>query len=212
MSGPEIFDVEQGTPEWFACRAGLPTASEFSTVQAKGKDGGSSATRRNYLLRLAGEVLTGEPAPAGYQNADMLRGQDQEDEARALYALTYGPVTRVGFIRNGQKGASPDSLIGADGGLEIKCAIPSVQIDRLLKGRLPPEHAAQVHGSIWVAEREWWDFMSYCPMLPPLVVRVHRDEAYIAKLSAAVVAFNEELESVVASIRTYQNFKRQAAA
>ena len=43
----EIFDFPQGSPEWHAIRAGLPTASEFSTVMAKGKTAGSeSVTRR----------------------------------------------------------------------------------------------------------------------------------------------------------------------
>ena len=35
---------------------------------------------------------------------------------------------------------------------------------------------------------------------------------YIAALAKAVDAFNEELDSIVQSIRTYQNFKTQAAA
>jgi len=208
----EIFDCEQGTPEWFSCRAGVPTASEFSTVMAKGKDGGVSITRKKYLYRLAGEILTGEPAPEGYSNDFMVRGHELEDEARNLYAFMLDvEPQRVGFLRNGAKGCSPDSLLGTDAGLEIKVAIPAVQIERLQRGTLPPEHRAQVLGSMWVAERATWDFVSYCPKLPPLILTVPRDEAYIAQLSKAVDAFNDELESVVASIRTYENFKAQAA-
>lgn len=207
----QIIDCEQNSPEWMEARCGIVTASTFAKVLAQGKDGGASVGRRDLLLRLAGEVLTGEPAPEGYRNADMDRGHELEPEARSLYALRYETPTRVGFIRNGRKGASPDSLVGTNGGLEIKCAIPSVQIDRLLKGRLPPEHVAQVQGSLWVSEREFWDFMSYCPGLPPLIVRVQRDDAYIANLAKAVDAFNDEIDSIVASIRTYENFKREAA-
>lgn len=208
----EIFDCVQGEPEWFAVRAGIPTASEFATVMAKGKDGGASITRAKYLRQLAGEILTGEPAPEGYTNVHMDRGKAMEDEAREHYAFTNDvEPQRVGFIRNGTKGCSPDSLVGANGGLEIKTAIPAVQIERLQRGSLPPEHKAQVQGSIWTAEREWWDFVSYWPRLPPLTVRVYRDEEYIAQLAKAVDAFNEELEAVVASIRTYENFKRAAA-
>ncbi|MDB6035968.1 MAG: hypothetical protein JWM16_6306 [Verrucomicrobiales bacterium] len=207
----EILDCEQNSPEWLEARCGLVTASTFAKVLAQGKEGGASVGRRDLLLKLAGEILTGQPAPEGYRNADMDRGHEQEGEARSLYAFTYEPVQRVGFIRNGRKGASPDSLVGTKGGLEIKCAIPSVQIDRLLKSRLPPEHVAQVQGSLWVSEREHWDFMSYCPGLPPFIHRVYRDEPYIATLAKAVDAFNEELDSIVASIRTYENFARQAA-
>jgi len=204
----EILDVEQGSDEWFAARAGIPTASEFATVRAKGKDGGVSVTRRSYMLKLAGEVLTGEPAPEGYSNSFMERGKVLEDEARTLYAyMRDADPLLVGFIRNGAKGASPDSLIGSTGGLEIKSAIPSVQIDRLQRGKLPAEHVAQVQGNIWVAERDWWDFMSYCPKLPPLILRVPRDDQYISELTKAVDAFNEELAAVVASIRNYENLR-----
>jgi hypothetical protein len=211
---PEIFhDLEQGSEEWFAVRAGLPTASEFKTVQASGKSGSESITRAKYMRQLAGEILTGEPAPAGYSNDHMLRGQEQEDDARRLFSLItdYEPI-RVGFVREGRAGCSPDSLIGEDAGLEIKCAIPAVQIERLQLGRLPPEHVAQVQGSLWVTGRQQWHFVSYCPRLPPLIVRVERDEPYIASLASAVAAFNGEVDNIVQSIRTYQDFKGQAAA
>lgn len=211
---PEIFhDLEQGSEEWFAARAGLPTASEFKTVQASGKGGAESITRAKYMRQLAGEILTGEPAPAGYSNDHMLRGQEQEDDARRLFSLItdYEPI-RVGFVREGRAGCSPDSLIGEDAGLEIKCAIPAVQIERLQLGRLPPEHVAQVQGSLWVTGRQHWHFVSYCPRLPPLIVRVERDETYIANLANAVAAFNGEVDNIVQSIRTYQDFRGQAAA
>lgn len=211
---PEIFhDLEQGSIEWFEARAGLPTASEFKTVQASGKGGGESITRAKYLRTLAGEILTGEPAPSGYTNDHMARGHEQEDDARRLFSLiTDLEPIRVGFVREGRAGCSPDSLIGENAGLEIKCAIPAVQIERLQLGRLPPEHVAQVQGSLWVTGRQHWHFVSYCPRLPPLIVKVERDEMYIANLAKAVEAFNEELDSIVDAIRTYQDFKGQAAA
>ena len=210
---PEIFhNLEQGSEDWFIARAGLPTASEFKTVQANGKGGSESITRAKYMRQLAGEILTGEPAPAGYSNDHMLRGQEQEDDARRLFSLItdYEPI-RVGFVREGRAGCSPDSLIGEHEGLEIKCAIPAVQIERLQLGRLPPEHVAQVQGSLWVTGRRAWHFVSYCPRLPPLIVKVERDEVYIANLAKAVEAFNTELDNIVQSIRTYQDFKQVAA-
>lgn len=209
----EIIECEQGSPAWFAARAGLPTASEFSTILAKGKDGGASVTRAKYMRQLAGEILTGEAAPEGYSNAHMERGKIMEDEAREVYAfMTDEEPLRVGFIKNGRAGASPDSLLGDVGGLEIKTAIPAVQIERLQRGTLPSEHVAQVQGCLWITGRQWWDFVSFWPRLPPLIVRVERDEAYIAKLAEAVEAFNTELDNIVQSIRTYQDFKGQAAA
>jgi hypothetical protein len=199
----QIIDCEQGSDEWFSARAGIPTASEFHTVMAVGPKGGKSLTRVDYLNKLAGEILTGEPMN-NYVSSDMERGKQMEDEARDLYAFQTGTeLQRVGFIRNGDKGASPDSLIGDKGGLEIKSAAAHVQIKRLLADELPSEHRAQVQGSMWVAEREWWDFISYCPKLPLFIKRVYRDEAYIKSLALAVELFNSELQQTVEYIRRY---------
>lgn len=199
----QIIDCEQGSPEWFAARLGLPTASEFHTVMAKGKDGGASVTRKTYMRKLAGEILTGQPAE-NYSNGYMDRGKAMEDEARSFYGFTRAAeLTRVGFIVNGPKGCSPDSLIGDKGGLEIKTAAAHIQIERLEKDQLPPEHKAQVQGNLWVTERAWWDFVSYWPGLPLLVVHVARDEAYIKQIAEAVDAFNAELNELIEKIRSY---------
>ena len=207
----EVVSCEQGSAEWFAARMGIPTASEFATVMAKGKDGGRSVTRDRYMRQLAGEVLTEEPAPEGYSNGFMERGKLLEEDARSLFAFMHDVEPElIGFIRNGRKGASPDSLIGTDAGLEIKTAIPAVQIERLQQNRIPPEFVAQVQGSLWVSERDHWHFLSYCPKLPPLIVRVGRDETYIKRISDAVDAFNEELDNLVNSIRGVDQFRRVA--
>lgn len=198
-----VHECEQGSPEWFARRMGIPTASEFSTILAKGKGDSESKTRLAYMRKLAGEVLTGEPMDS-YTNVHMERGKAQEDEARNFYCFERDcDVTRVGFVTNGNKGCSPDSLIGDIGGLEIKTALAHIQIERLEKNELPPEHKAQVQGSIWICERDWWDFVSYSPRLPLLIVRVQRDDGYIANLAGAVDKFNTELNELVDRIRRY---------
>lgn len=195
----QIFDMDQGDADWFQARLGIPTASKFATVMAKGE----GKTRSEYMRRLAGEIITGEPTET-FTSVHMERGKTMEDEARETYAfLETADITRVGFIRNGNKGASPDSLVGTNGGLEIKTAMPHIQIDRLERDRLPPEHKAQVHGNIWLAEREWWDFVSYWPRLPMLTVRVYRDEQYIKEMSSEIDRFNDELAELVERIRAY---------
>ena len=200
-------DIIQGSPEWFACRAGIPTASKFSTVMAKGE----GKTRSEYMRKLAGEIITGEPTEQ-FSNVHTDRGNAMEDEARETYAfINEAEITRVGFIRNGSKGASPDSLVGTNGGLEIKTALPHIQIDRLERDRLPPEHKAQVQGNLWISEREWWDFVSYWPKLPVLQVRVYRDEEYIKTMSDEIDRFNDELAALVERIRNYGTEQREAA-
>lgn len=197
----QVIDCAQGSPEWFQARLGIPTASMFATVMAKGKGGGESATRKTYMMKLAGEILTGDQMDS-FSNVHTERGKEMEPDARNLYAFMVDVEPQiVGFVRNGQKGASPDSLVDANGGLEIKTALPHIQVERLLANRVPPEHKAQVQGQLWVAEREWFDFVSYWPKLPLLIVREYRDEEYIKTLSEAVDAFNDELAAVVDKIR-----------
>lgn len=199
----EIWDGEQNSEDWKLARCGIVTASQMKTVIANGKGGGESVTRRKYLYQLAGEILTGEPTET-YSNHHMQRGHDLEEEARSYYAfLTDTKPELVGFIRNGDKGCSPDSLIGTDGMLEIKTALPSILIELIFKDQFPPEHKAQTQAQLWIAEREWIDLTVYWPGIPTLIKRATRDEHYIAKLSSEVSRFNEELAEIVAKLRSY---------
>lgn len=204
----EVFDdLEQGTDEWLRVRSGIPTSSMFSAVLAKGQ----GKTRRSYMLQLAGEIITGEPTES-FKNAHMERGHEMEPDAREAYAFITGQTpVEVGFVRNGQKGCSPDSLINDDGMLEIKSKLPARLIDCLLKDEFPSEHKAQCQGAIWVAEREWIDIAVYWPGLPLFIKRATRDEPYIAELSAAVSAFNVELAGVVEKVRAYGQAEQEAA-
>jgi hypothetical protein len=196
-------NLEQGTAEWRMVRCGIPTASMFKTVLARGKGAAESLTRRKYMLQLAGERVTGELAET-YSNGHMERGRMMEAEARAYYEmLTDSECQQVGFIRNGDKGASPDSLLGDAGLLEIKTCLPSILIEMLLKDQFPPEHKAQTQGQLWVAEREWVDLMVFWPNMPPLIKRAYRDADYISKLELEVSAFNYELAEVVERILSY---------
>lgn len=207
---PEIIACDQGTDEWFRSRLGIPTASEFSTIMAKGKAGAESKTRQTYLYKLAGEIITGEPMES-YSNAHMERGKAMEDEARSLYEfMTDQSCERVGFIRSGRKGASPDSLVGSNGLVEIKTKLPHLLIEALFRGEFPPEHRAQCQGQLWVADREWIDIAVYWPGMPLFITRAKRDEEFIKQLSDAVDAFNEELDGIVARVRAYEQRKEAA--
>ena len=194
----EVFDCLQGSEEWHQCRLGIPTASEFKSVMAKGE----GKMRRTYMMKLLGERFTGEPAE-NYTNDHMMRGKTMEDDARRAYAFEYEvQLTPVGFIRNGGKGCSPDSLIGSNGLVEIKTKLPHLQMEVMIQGELPSEHRAQVQGALWVCEREFCDFVSYWPRLGPHVIRVKRDEAYIKNLAGEVARFNDELEMLTAMLIT----------
>jgi hypothetical protein len=199
MSKIEIFDFPQKSPQWYAARAGIPTASMFATVMAQGE----GKIRNAYMRKLAGELLTGIPMES-YSNDDMERGVEQEPEIRSRYAFMHdADIMPVGFIRNGGKGCSPDGLIGDEGMVEFKSAAPHVMIEILMAGEVPKKHLPQCYGNLWVAERRWIDLViGSSPKLPLYVHRITRDETYIRKITGAVADFNIELRQMVEKIRS----------
>jgi hypothetical protein len=196
----EVFkDIEQNTEEWFKIRCGLPTASQFKSILAKGE----GKMRRAYLNKLAAEIITGQLGES-FSRPEFDRGHAMEPEARNYYSfLADVDPEIIGFARNGQKGASPDSLIGNDGLLEIKTQRADLLIETILADKFPNEHVAQVQGQIWVTEREWCDLIVYWPGMPPFIRRAYRDSAYIRDLSNAVDQFNEDLAALVERVRRY---------
>ena len=193
----------QGTPEWRLERAGNATASCFDKVTAKIKVG-EATTRIKYRLQLATERLTGNPVD-GYQNAVMLRGIETQPEATMAYEALRGVlVEEVGFVSHPSIqgcGASPDGLVGDEGMVEIKCPESTTHLTSMEAGGLPSEHVAQVQGQMAVCGRKWVDFVSYDPRFPSglqlFVVRVPRDDAYIAELEKEIRVFLAGVDAMV---------------
>lgn len=200
----QIIDCEQRSPEWYAARLGLATASNFQTIMVPiGPKGGVPLGRKTLLRTLAGEIITGEPAES-YTNAAMDRGRIMEDEARDFYSFMNDvECQRVGFVRNGRAGCSPDSFVGTNRMLEIKTAQPNVLIEILEKDEFPNEHKAQCQGGLWVCQKDVIDLSVYWPKMPPFIKEAGRDEVYIAKLASEVARFNDELDALVDRIRRY---------
>ncbi len=200
----EIVDCVQGEDAWFAAKLGIPSASRFADVMA----GGEGKTRTRYLRELAGEILTGRPAET-FKSLAMARGNEMEAEAREHYTRTrFADLTRVGFVKNAGLmkyaivGASPDALIGSEGGLEIKTMIPALMIELFEKGStMPPEHIDQIQGSMWVCERSWWDLKIYYPGMPDFTVRIERDENRIARIRNEVEIFSYDLKKLVEKMK-----------
>jgi len=204
-----FWDLEQGTDEWFAIRLGVPTASNFRIMMATGRDDEESKTRARLMRVLAGEILTGAPAEGKIITAAMERGKEMEADARAYYERThFVDVRQVGFIRRRLPsghwaGCSPDGMIGERRALEIKTMAPDLMIERLERGAgLPPEHRAQVHGTMWVADLEEVDLLLFyrgMPVNPIFTIR--RDETFIREITRAVETFEYETRSLVEKIR-----------
>lgn len=193
--------IEQGSDEWLSLRAGRVTASNFGKVLA----GGQGKTRRDYMLQLLAERLTGAPAET-YTNAAMEWGTATEPRARAVYELLTGvEVEQVTMIvRDEYVAASPDGLIPGSG-LEVKCPQTKTHLENLLANAMPTTYRPQVQGCIWLAEVDAWDFMSFDPRLPEasqaMIVTVPRDDDYISKLEAEVDRFVDEMLDLEAKLR-----------
>jgi putative phage-type endonuclease len=195
-----ILDCEQYSEEWFAARAGLPTASSFDKiVTTKGEP---SKSAKNYMYQLAGENITGIKTDT-YQNAAMQRGLEMEAEAKELFRFAVGDVREVGLVYPDEQkkySCSPDGLL-EDAGLEIKCPLIHTHVSYLLSNILPTDYIQQVQGSMLVTGFKKWFFMSYYPALPPLILEIERDDAFIAKLSAELDKFCLELAGVTKQLK-----------
>jgi predicted phage-related endonuclease len=196
-----VLNCVQRSPEWYAARLGVPSASNFDKiVTSKGE---CSKQWRKYLYQLAGEKACGI-AEESYQSAAMTRGAEMEAEAKMFYELsTSQTVQEVGFCLSdcGRYGASPDGLVGEDGLIEIKCPTLSVHVEYLLGKKIPTDYVQQTQGQLLVTGREWIDFISYYPGVRPLIVRVRRDEDFIKSLESALVNFCESLKIVYEQIK-----------
>lgn len=198
---------EQGSNEWLQERLGKVTASRLSDVIAKTKSGWG-ASRANYMAELIAERLTGVPADK-FTNAAMQWGLDTEAEACTAYAFRQNvDLEEVGFISHPKiemTGASPDRLISKDGLAEIKCPNTATHIDTLLGTPIADKYIVQMQWQMACAVRKWCDWVSYDPRMPEnmrlFVKRVSRDDARIAELESAVIAFLAELDQKTAALR-----------
>jgi putative phage-type endonuclease len=196
-----IHNHEQRSVEWFACRLGLPTASNFDKiVTSKGE---ASASAKKFLYQLVGEVLTGIKKET-YTSPAMQHGIETEAEARKVYELvTCETVEEVGLCVSdcGRWGASPDGLVGNDGQIEIKCPNLETHHNYILSGKLPTDYIQQVQGQLLVTGRKWCDFVSYFPNLQPFIVRVYPDLEFQKILENALIKFDADLKKLVLQLR-----------
>lgn len=191
-------DLAQGSNEWLGLRRGLLTASEMcllvtpATMKAASND-----KQRAHLYTLASQRIAGY-VEQGFTGYDMLRGHEDEIDARIAYAEHYAPVEDCGFITNDRWGFtigySPDGLVGCDGLIEVKSRKHKFQVETILtsvaKDTAPAEFLIQCQTGLLVSERKWIDFISYSAGLPMATVRVHPDE----KIHDAIVSIATDAE------------------
>lgn len=195
--------VEQGTDEWKHIRLGKVTASGVADVLAKTKSG-VSASRGNYLIKLALQRVTGE-IEDGFTSDAMAWGIDNEAQARVAYEIKSGNfVDQVAFVDHptiAWFGASPDGLVNNDGLVEIKCPNSATHWSYIKAGEPPMKYYIQMQAQMACTNREWCDFVSFDPRMPDrsklFIKRVMRSNDFIADMEAEVKVFLEEVATEV---------------
>ena len=197
-----------GSDEWFQGRCGVVTASMFGEVRKRLKSGANkgdfSKAAHDYAFKLAVERISGELLDdPQFDSWQARRGREMEPEARMAYEEREAVLveeTGLALTSDHRFGASVDGLVDDDGSVEIKCYLaPSKLAPILLSGEVPEDVKDQVQGGMLITGRLWSDFVLYCPALKSInkhltIIRVLRDEKYIAELKADLEAFDALVE------------------
>ena len=206
-------DLEQGSDEWLAARCGLLTASEMKLILTPSLKIANNDKVRSHLYELLAQRVTGHVEPH-YISDDMLRGKEDEIEARLRYAECYASVRDMGFIINDEWGFaigfSPDGLVGDDGFIECKSRRQKYQMETIVecidKDTVPQEFILQIQTGFLVSKREWCDFISYSGGMHMVTIRAYPDPVIQDAIVEAATAFEcqlaEKLEKYEAALHS----------
>ena len=211
----KYINCEQGGKEWLAARLGVVTASEMDALVSPEGKVRTGQGPESYVYRKVCERILGF-APEASSWA-MEQGSIMENEARPWYAFTNEvDVKTVGLLTtdDGKMGASPDGLVGEDGGIEIKCFQPAKSLEVLLKNEVPKEYVMQIQTSLFVSGRKWWDFLSYSRQFPQVVIRCYPSPDHQAAIKTAMAKFTASFDAAcdkINAMRAAENAIKQAA-
>jgi hypothetical protein len=199
-------NIIQGSEEWHAIRCGILTASEMKLIITPTLKAASNDKEKTHLFELAAQRVNKYVEPS-YISDSMLRGHDDEIQARILYSQNFAEVEEVGFITNNNLGFtigySPDGLVGDDGLIECKSRCQKYQFETIIKQEVPSEYVLQLQTGLLVSGRKWIDYVSYCAGMPMFVKRVYPDDAIISAIKEASDAFEARIS---AALKTYENW------
>ena len=204
-----FINCQQGTDEWHAARAGVTTASMFSTAcdflkPAKGeKDPRPSQKNIDYAYQVAIERIYGQTTEDVYQNFAMRRGTELEPYARMAYESRTGNLAlESGIVLTDDKcfGYSTDGFVDDDGIIEIKCPNSARKICQMHIEADLSEYIHQIQGGLWITGRKWCDFVMYAPQLENVgkqlfVKRIERDDDFIETMEAQLWAFEQRVQA-----------------
>lgn len=201
-----IVNCEQRSPEWYAARLGMPTASAMGKLITPAGKARKGATRDAYLLSLLAERLTRTPSHVS-ESAAMARGRELEPFALRYYEEHTGRIVKpVGFATDdtGRYGCSPDGVCFDDSiGIEIKCPMLPAFMAYAATGEIPDDYYVQMQASMMIFGFMAWDFVVYTDVrgLNPIIKRVEADIPFQAALMAVLEAACNEVDAMYMMMR-----------
>lgn len=208
-----FINCQQGTPEWFASRAGVITASKFADAVSALKNGSPSQASKDYAYKVAIERIFGETTEDTYVTWEMRRGTELEPLARIAYEARTGNLAEEsGIVLTDDKvfGYSTDGFVDDDGLIEIKCPNSARKLVEMWESGDISEYEHQIQGGMWITGRKWCDFIMYAPQLEPVgkhlfIKRVERNDDFIEDMEARLWEFARRVQTHI------DNLKREAA-
>lgn len=197
-------ELEQGSDEWLEARRGLITASELNLILTPTLKIANNDNTRAHAYELAAQRITGYTEPK-YIGDNALRGWRDEITARELYSERFSTALEIGGMCRDfgsfRLWASPDGLVGEEGGIEVKSRIQKHQLATIIDGEVPKEHILQVQANLMVSGREWWDYVSFCGGMPLWVIRVLPDTEVQETIATACESFEGQVQNIVNEYR-----------
>jgi hypothetical protein len=198
-----IVELEQGSESWFKEKLGKPSASNINKILTN--EGKPSKQREGYLYELAAQIITGKYEEI-YKNPAMEQGNEREQESRNYLEVVLGVnIKKTGVIYKDEKKlflCSPDGIAENESfGAELKNPLGKTQVKYLLDGTLPSEYFGQVQMSLYVTGLPYWWFLSYVPLMNPLMIKVEPDKAYQKALAVELESFCSDLNQTVIKLR-----------
>lgn len=160
---------QQRSESWRAARRGKLTASNL----------GALLGLVNYTSRI--EAFRRAQGTDTFEGNDATRwGTDNEANAILDYQTLTGNVVNATGLHVHPTipwiAGSPDGLVGATGMVEAKCPYYYKKGGGRLHKEIPAHYYLQMNALLEICDREWCDFISWCPE-GSVVYRVTRDTA-----------------------------------
>lgn len=191
ITGAKGFDYDdspQRSPRWQKLHVGRVGASDLGRWLAVSKRDSKPLKGRSDLEREIAFEITFNVPFSKFVTGAMQEGIDNEDYVRDQYSAKMGvEVKKAGAFYSKHFIASPDGLVGEDGGIEIKWLQDSNWTEVIASGKPLDDHYKQTQGNLYASGRKWWDYIAANGNTGRyFVLRVERDEEMIKGIADSV--------------------------